>query len=146
MKMTVFYHGPCARITHEVFETRTPNYQIFPIRDLAGIHIVRDTDRSILATPLARAASTALVLAAIIAGSLAFYEVGSPSIAITALLVTAVASGVAAGCWGSREEPYELRAIYRGRAVCLLRTPNERLLGQVRRGLRRAIESHEYSR
>ena len=67
--MTVFYHGPCARITHEVFETRTPNYQLFPIRDLAGIHLVRETDRSIMATPWARAGSTALVLAAIIAGA-----------------------------------------------------------------------------
>jgi hypothetical protein len=146
MKMTVFYHGPCARITHEVFETRIPNYQLFPIRDLARIHLVRDTNRSIMGTPLARAGSAVLVLAAIIAGSLAFWDVGSPSIAITALLVTAIASGVAAGCWGTREEPYELRAIYRGRYVCLLRTPNERLLGQVCRGLRRAIESHEYSR
>ena len=144
--MTVFYHGQCARITHEVFETRMPSYQLFPIRDLADIHLVRDTNPSLMRTPWARAGSAALVLAAIIVGAFAFYEVGSPSIAITALLVTAVASGVAAGCWGTREEPYELRAIYRGRAVCLLRTPNERLLGQVCRGLRRAIESHEYSR
>jgi len=144
--MTVFYYGPSARITHEVFESRTPNYQIFPIRDLAGVHIVRETDRSIMGTPLARAGSAVLVLAAIIAGATAYREVGSPAIAITALLVTAVASGVAAGCWGTREQPYELRAIYRGRAICLLRTPDQRLLGQVRRALRRALESHEYAR
>jgi hypothetical protein len=145
MKMTVFYYGPSARITHEVFETRIPNYQLFPIRDLAGIHIVRDQQRPIMATPWARAGSAAMVLAAIIAGAVAYWTVGSPSIAITALLVTAVAAGVAAGCWQSHDEPYELRAIYRGRAVCLLRTPDERMLGQVRRGLCRALEKHEHA-
>ncbi|GIH05966.1 hypothetical protein Rhe02_40330 [Rhizocola hellebori] len=143
--MTVFYHGPCARITHEVFETRIPRFQLFPIRDLGGIHIVREAERTIMGTPWARAGSTVMVLAAIIAGAVAFWTVGSPSIAITALLVTAVASGVAAGCWQHRDEPYELRAIYRGRAVCLLRTSDERLLGQVRRGLRRALESREFA-
>lgn len=144
--MTVFYHGPSARITHEVFETRIPAYQLFPIRDLTGIHITRETEPSILGTPWAKAGSTAMVLVAIVVGAVAFWAVGSPSIAITALLVTAVASAVSAGCWSSREEPYELRAIYRGRAVCLLRTPDERLLGQVRRGLLRSLENREYAR
>ena len=144
--MTVFYHGPSARITHEVFETRIPDYRLFPIRDLTGIHIIRETEPSILGTPWAKAGSTAMVLVAIVVGAVAFWTVGSPSIAITALLVTAVASAVSAGCWRSREEPYELRAIYRGRAICLLRTPDERLLGQVRRGLLRALENREYAR
>ena len=82
--MTVFYHGPSARITHEVFETRIPEYRLFPIRDLTGIHIIRETERSILATPWARAASTVMVVVAIAVGAAAFWAVGSPSIAITA--------------------------------------------------------------
>ena len=143
--MTVFYLGPSARITDEVFETRGSHYQLFPIRDLAGIHIIREQRRSVAGTPLARAGSLLLVLTAIVAGLTAYWTVGSMAIAVTALLVTAISSAVTAGCWSSRELPYELRAIYRGRAVCLFRTPDERLLGQVRRGLLRALESNEYA-
>jgi hypothetical protein len=144
--MTVFYHGPDARITHEVFETRRPTYQLFPIRELAAIHITRERQRSLAGTPVGRAASLALVVTAIVAGAAAYWANGSTAVALTALLVTAISAAITAGCWHSPRNPYELRAIYRGKAVCLLRTPDERKLGQVRRGLLRALESREYAR
>ncbi|HCT75372.1 MAG TPA: hypothetical protein DGG94_08660 [Micromonosporaceae bacterium] len=138
--MTVLYRGPSAQITHNVFEVRTPVCESFPIKDLSSIHIAQEDKPPTVGKTWARIASTALVGIAIVAGALAWQVEGSPTIAATALLVTVVSSAVSAGCWRARISPYELWAIYRGRAVCLLRTRDERMLGQVSRALLRALE------
>ncbi|NUR73360.1 MAG: hypothetical protein HOU81_21285 [Hamadaea sp.] len=43
----------------------------------------------------------------------------------------------------SRRRVYELRAVYHGRSACLFRTTNERLFGQVKRALVRALEHRD---
>src|SRR5262249_55622913 len=40
IKLPVYYIGPCALITHEVFHVRRPVRESFPIRDLKSIQIV----------------------------------------------------------------------------------------------------------
>jgi len=40
--MSVYYLGRDARITHEVFESRCPQYQCFLIRDLEYVHTVQE--------------------------------------------------------------------------------------------------------
>lgn len=42
----------------------------------------------------------------------------------------------------SRRHSYEVHAFYRGQRVCLFRTPDERLFGQIRRALIRALEAY----
>jgi len=42
-----------------------------------------------------------------------------------------------------RRHSYELHALYRGRPTCLYRTTDERIFGQVRRGLIRALDAAE---
>jgi hypothetical protein len=44
-EMTVFYRGPCARITHLTFETWRPQHRIFIIRELRHV-VVIDADRT----------------------------------------------------------------------------------------------------
>lgn len=139
MKMTVFYRGPCAQITHEVFEVRTPVCQSFPIRDLTAVHIVEVKPKRRIGTTLVKAVAIGLaaVIAAVAATRGQFF--GASLSAMAALVVVLLSTAAAAGCWRSGE-PYELRAVYRGRLVCLLRTGDRLVLGQVSRALLRALE------
>lgn len=137
--MTVFYRGPCAQITHEVFEVRSPVCQSFPIRELTGIHIVGVKTKHRAGTTAVKA--VAIGLAAVIAGVAAtkgqFF--GASLSAMAALVVVLLSTAASVGCWRT-VQPYELRAIYRGRLVCLLRTADQVVLGQVSRALLRAVE------
>lgn len=137
--MTVFYRGPCAQITHEVFETRSPVCQSFYIRELTGIHIVETRTRQRTGTTVVKALAIGLaaVVAAVAATRGQFF--GASLSAMAALVVVLLSTAASAGCWRP-EQPYELRAIYRGRSVCLLQTADRLVLGQVSRALRRALE------
>jgi uncharacterized protein DUF6232 len=42
-----------------------------------------------------------------------------------------------------RRETYELCAVYHGRPICLYRTTDERLFGQIKRALIRALEHRD---
>jgi len=42
-----------------------------------------------------------------------------------------------------RREIYELRAVYHGRPICLFQTTDERLFGQIKRALIRALERRD---
>ncbi len=139
--MLEFYRGPNAYITHEVFLARGPESRTFAIRELRRIHIVQAREQGgVNSSSLIKGG--AIVLAAI--GLFAVLAAGRMDTAalwtIIALLVIGVSATVTAGCWRAPATPYELRATYRGRIVCLLRTPDERTLGQVSRALLRALE------
>jgi hypothetical protein len=144
--LTLYYFGPCARITHDVFEMRGANHGLFPIRDLALIHIIRAPRGQATRSRLALAGSAALILAATAVAAAASGLIASPVWAAVGILLCATSCAVVAGYWRNGEKPFELRATYRGRLVCLLKTSDKRMLGQVRRGLLRAVESIEFAR
>ncbi|HCT75373.1 MAG TPA: hypothetical protein DGG94_08665 [Micromonosporaceae bacterium] len=140
--MTIFYRGPRARITHEVFEVRSPSSVSFPVSELSSIYIVRQRPAQLTAgVVLAKAGTTVLAGAGIAVAAIAWRALDSYEVVVAVLLASTVTSVVSAGgCWRTRENPYELRATFRGVSVCLLRTADERELCQVRRALLRALE------
>jgi hypothetical protein len=131
--MTTFYRGEGAFITHNVFESRSSVIRSFPIRELTSVHVVHETS-----DPLPRVAAIGggalLVAFAVVRGN-----VSGPSLwtmlALAAVLGTILMIGLV-----RTVRTYELRATYRGHAVCLLKTQDMRVLGQVVRALRRAAE------
>jgi hypothetical protein len=139
--MPIFYRGPGAHITHEVFQALGPISRSFAIRELRRIHIVQTQDDGDSA--LARLIKGGAVVLSAVAIVVALTTNGMDAAAmwtILGLLVVGVSATVSAGCWRPPPPPYELRATYRGQPVCLLRTPDEKLLGQVSRALLRALE------
>ena len=147
--MTVFYQGPCAHITHEVFEARYPHYRCFKIRDIRHLYLARRatqpgaSDRAQIRAGSAGLAGAAAVAAAV--GWPALSATSMPAIAAgalaTILILIAVSSFAFAAC--VRVPPtrvHELWAVYRGRMTCLFDTTDERVFGQVKRALVRAME------
>jgi hypothetical protein len=147
--MTVFYRGPGARITDEVFEARSPCHRRFVIRDIRHLYLThRASGPDVSARAQLRAGSAGVAGAAAVAAA-----VGWP-----ALATTSVPSAVAAGFAGAliliaassvtfaacvrvpSARVHELWAVYRGRMTCLFNTTDERTFGQVRRALVRALE------
>jgi hypothetical protein len=147
--MTVFYQGPCAHITHEVFEARYPYYRSFMIRDIRHLYLARRAARSAPSrrSPIkagsAGIAGVAAVAAAVgwpVLSATAMPPVATAGLASILALIVA-SSFVFAAC--VRIQPtrvHELWAVYRGRMICLFDTTDERTFGQVKRALVRAIE------
>lgn len=151
--MTVFYQGPCARITHEVFEARSPHHRQFLIREIRHLYLASRassesavSERAQLRAGSAGVAGVAAVAAAV--GWPALTATSMPSVAAAGLAATliliAASSLTFAAC--VRVPParvHEVWAVYRGRMTCLFNTTDERTFGQVRRALVRAIEQIE---
>lgn len=138
--MTIFYRGPGAHITHELFEVRSPHCQSFRIRDLKYVHVVQEEAEPLGNPTLVKVGSSSLAGVATTVAIIGWGVFGEPRPAIAALVLIAISLAISAGCWRTRERPYELRATYRGRLVCLLRTTDKHVLGQVCRALLRALE------
>lgn len=150
--VTVFYRGPCAHITHEVFESRCPYHRRYNIRDIRQIYLARRarepaySDSSQLRARSAGLAGVAAVAVAL--GGPALSAASMPP-AVTAglaalLVVVALASAAVAACL--RVQParvYELWALYQDELTCLFLTTDERVFGQVKRALVRAVEQLE---
>jgi hypothetical protein len=129
--MRVFYRGDTAIITDQMYESLFPVHQWYRISELQTVHIVQGRGDSL---------SPALIGAAAPVAVLIWQVSGSAIVGALALTALGVSSGVSRGYLRGREHPHELRAMHRGRMVCLLRTTDTRTLGQVRRALVRAIE------
>lgn len=143
--MTVFYRGPCVRITHEVFETRCPRYRSYCIADLRAVAVLELTADPPPAVASARVGSTGMagaVAVAIAIGQTEGWEATHASPTMLGLIVLLIASLVTSGaCWLVRPVEQELVAEYHGVPVSLFRTADPRAFGQVRRALLRAIEA-----
>jgi hypothetical protein len=132
--MAVFYRGEDAFITHEVFEARSPDLRSFLIRELTGVHVVHDTHDALFPRAAMIGIGAILLGIAVVKGSIAGLSMW------TVLALAAVLSStISLGCVRNIRT-YELRAVYRGRVVCLFKTRDTRVLGQVVRALRRAAE------
>jgi len=151
--MTVFYRGPCAYVTHEVFEVHCPYYRQYLIRDIRDPYLARrpidpgQPDRLQLKARSAGAAGAAAVAA--VFGWPVLKAASVPPMATAGLVLTLIVVGVSAMAIAAclRVRParmYELWAVYRGRMTCLFETTDERVFGQVRRALVRAIEQNQY--
>jgi hypothetical protein len=134
MRTRVYYRGPDAVVTSELFIWRTAPAKTFVIRELRSVGIVLGgADR--------RRPDTAHVAG----GSLILVAASWPALNTSGLItlgvvVIAVPGVVAAACWGMRPRFWELRARYRGRDVVLYVSSDSRVFNQVSRALQRSME------
>jgi hypothetical protein len=139
--VTLFYEGPCARITHEAFEVRYPYPQSFAIPDLRYVHMVRARSEHVgaLASAPIKICSTAMcgVSAFTLAGTWPSYQY--PVMSGAAFVVLVASTVVATLAWRVRAA-YELRALHHGQLVCLVRTTDRHAFNQISRALFRVIE------
>lgn len=138
--MTIFYRGPCVRITHEVIEVRCPIQQSFALRDLSHVRVAeRSTEPAMLG--MVRTGSTGVAGATAVAAGVGWPAfASSPALALATLGILAVSIAVSGACWRVRRTQQELVAICDGRPVLLYRSPDARTFGQVTRALLRALE------
>ena len=135
--MTVYYRGPEAMITHEVFQVYVPHRRTFRIGELSDVHVLRG-DLHPARVVAARIAGGALV---VVAASWPFVD--TPMAVLTMFLLVAAPSVACGACSRLTPRPYELRATYRSLEVRLFRSTDERTFGQVKRGLMRSLEGME---
>ncbi|HZN17251.1 MAG TPA: DUF6232 family protein [Micromonosporaceae bacterium] len=139
--MTLYYTGPFACITHEVFQVRGLSYRSFAIRDLTNVHAVQEkAGLDAVGAHQIRVGSTWLAGVAAVAVALGWPVLHSPVVSALAFVVLATSLAVSAACWRVRTHPYALRATYRGELTTLFRTADVRTFGQVKRALVRAME------
>lgn len=137
----IFYRGPSALITNEVFVSRSPEYQQFAIRELSEFHIRRRS-----AVEVIGASHSVRVFSAGLAGTAAVVALASKTLTDwPTILAVAVGVGVLA-CIAAvlarefRGRHKQLWAIYRGEFVCIFSTADPRVFEQVTRSLSRAFE------
>jgi hypothetical protein len=131
--MRIYYRGPDAVVTSELFIRRGSSPGTFAIRDLRNVCIAPDQHEGTGAVVIFAAA--ALGAAAVV------YGVGGPWSAMAVLPVAAVGLGCGALRLRHRPRRHELRADYRGSVVALYASADARVFNQVSRALLRAIEN-----
>lgn len=142
--MTIFYRGPCARITHEVFELRVPCRHTFAIRELYGACAIRGRTRALLIhSARIKVCSQGLAGPALVVTTLGGPVLDRPSVSITAMVVLIASMLTWLGCRATQMRPYQLWAWYRGDWVCLYEEFDRLAFRQVSRGLMRALEHLE---
>jgi len=140
--MSVYYLGRTARITESCIESKCPAYQSFPIRELERIHTVRQVRiiTMVASMPVQVCSIGASGLAVLVALS-GWTLFDRPMVTVAGVVLLALALTVATVSARARKVPLEIRAFHRGRLVCLFRTTDRLVLGQVRRALMRAFDA-----
>ena len=140
--MSVYYVGRTARVTDSWIESACPAYQSFPIKELTYIHTVRQLAIVTMAasTPV-QVCSVGVSGIAILVALTGWPLLDLPVLTEVAAAVLALAVALALVSARARRVPLEIRAVHRGRLVCLFRTTDRLVLGQVRRALLRAIDA-----
>lgn len=133
--MRIYYRGPDAVVTSELFVRRGSPPGRFAIHDLREVTIASaEHEGAQLTTVIPFFAAATLVAAAVIAAA------GGVLIGVA---LGAVALTVCLACMvidEHRPRRWELRGRYRNEAVTLFSSSDERVFHQVSRALRRAIE------
>jgi hypothetical protein len=139
--MTLFYRGPGALITHDVFMSRQPNYRQFAVRDLKQVHTQRQsTWEAFGASTPVRVCSAGLgAIAAVLAVS-GYPLLHMPAVSVAALVVLAGAGIVSAVARDLRGRPRRLWAVYHDQLVCVFETTNPAEFRQVVRATVRVLE------
>jgi|tagenome__1003787_1003787.scaffolds.fasta_scaffold20915231_2 hypothetical protein len=134
--MRIYYRGPDAVVTSELFVRHGPAPGRFAIRDLRDVGIAPGEPEGVrpgfVIFPAAAAALVAAVLVSVAGG-----------VVIAAVIViSATGAGAAfAAVRQRRPRRWELRATCRGRHVTLYASTDARVFNQVSRALLRAIEN-----
>lgn len=145
--MTLFYRGPQARITHEVFESRCPHHQLYLIRELEYVHAVRaEPVRILVASTPVRVCSTGLSGLSMALATTGWPILDRPSVTVVSIVILTASSVLSAAAWTTRRQPFELRAVHKGQLICLFQTRDRRTFAQVTRALLRVLEHIEDSR
>ncbi len=136
--MVMFYRGPTALITHEVFESDLPDPKRFRVCDLREVSIQSGKP------PRGNGAfSIGATAAMVVAMSVAWPFLRATPAWLGLLLLVLATPGLIAGACLRRGRPVlELRAMYRGRPVILYATTDGRAFGQIQRALVRALEAN----
>jgi hypothetical protein len=134
MRTRVYYRGPDAVVTSELFIWRTAPAKTFVIRELRHVGIVR-SDVEHLRSDTAHVAGGSLIVVAA-----AWPMLRTPGLVALGVIVFAVPGVVAAACWRMRPRAWELCGMYRGMDVVLYVSTDVRVLNQVSRALQRAME------
>jgi hypothetical protein len=136
MRKRVYYDGPDAVVTDQLFVWRASPRKSYVVRDLHNVGVLRSDSRP--ASPATVLMAAAGTVAAVGAGWTMFepptaYALGL--LAVTVPLACAVPSMV------RRPRGWELHALYRGTDVVLYACLEERQFNQVKRALRRSLEN-----
>jgi hypothetical protein len=142
--MTIYYLGPTARITDQVFESRWPIQRSFHLSELYCPHTFRDSAIDVMAASTHVRVCSSGTFALSVTVTAAGWPVFNVPVATVGGLLAAVIAGLslAASRW-ARRQPLEVRAIYQGQLVCLYITTDRSTLRRVRRGLLRALEQYD---
>lgn len=132
--MPVFYRGPRAMITHDLFEVGRLDRRLYRLAELSRVHIVR----SGAAADVSR--GRLLSLSAGISALLTTPAVGRASTLATALAVVASILYLGACLRMRPAVRHDLVALCRGELVVLFGSTDQREFDAVCRGLRRAME------
>src|SRR5262245_3016835 len=137
--VSVYYVGRTARVTDTCIESACPRYQCFSMRDLRYVHTVRQLAIVSMAasTPVQVCSVGASALAVLVA--IAGWPLDRPMVSVISVVVLALAATLATASAQARRVPLEIRAVYRGRLVCVFSTTDPLVLGQVCRALLRAM-------
>ena len=142
--MTVYYASRCARVTDEIFESRWPVSRRFPLSELRCPHTVHDTAiRQVAASTQVQVCSSGTFALSIMAAVVGWPVFDMPAITAFGALAAALVAGLVMVARYQRRRPMEIRAVFRGELVCLYRSTNRFVWGQVRRALLRALERLE---
>lgn len=131
--MRIYYRGPDAVVTSELFIRRGKSPGTYAICDLRNVCIAPDQYDGSGAFVLAGAAAVAAVAVV--------YGFGGPWSILATVPIATAALGCGVVRWRHRPRRHELRADYRGSAVALYVSSDARVFNQVSRALRRAIEN-----
>jgi hypothetical protein len=139
--MTDFYRGPGARITDELFVTRSPFYQAFAVSGLSKVYVTEGQARGVAAAVAPLRVGSAAVAAVAASVAVAAWPVfHNPAMSLASLAVLGTSLIVALVCWRARARPQQLWGIYQGQLVCLYQSTDRLAFGQVRRALLRVFE------
>jgi hypothetical protein len=136
--MRIYYRGPDAIVTSELFVRRGSPAGRFAICDLRRVGIAPAESAGVRLGAIALAAAAALLSVAVVSA-----VVSADAGVLVAVVIMTAASGagaVAAVLRRRRPRRLELRAAYRGRETILYASTDARVFNQVSRALRRAIE------
>jgi hypothetical protein len=110
--MEVFYRGPCALVTEDVFQVRCPGLRSFAIHEFADVYVIQGQDSTVANhSGSIRYCATGLAGAAALAALTGWPMFDAPGLSLAALIV-----------------------------LGLFETEDGRTFGQVSRALQRAME------
>jgi hypothetical protein len=137
MSRRLYYRGPGAVVTDELFILRGTPLKSYAVDDLRNVGVMRSS--SAQSSPGAVLAVAAGTVGVVGAGWTLLAPPTAYAIALLAVLVPLACTVPSMVRRGGRA--WELHAIYRGSDVVLYSSFDEREFNQVKRALRRAIEN-----